>query len=71
MDNSLQKIDVIYYLHRDGVLVPFEDAAKIMTFVSSDFIRNQTGYEVIDKIRREYFSLATMLDCEIELISHS
>lgn len=52
MDNSSQTIDAIYYLERDGVLLPFEDAVKVMSFASTDFIYNQTGYEVVDKVRR-------------------
>ncbi len=53
MDNSSQTIDAIYYLERDGVLLPFEDAVKVMSFASTDFIYNQTGYEVVDKVRRK------------------
>lgn len=53
VDNSSQTIDVIYYLEKDGILLPYEDALKVMSFVSDDYIHNQTGYEVVDKIRRK------------------
>lgn len=53
VDNSSQTIDVIYYLEKDGVLLPYEDAVKVMSFVSTDYIHNKTGYEVVDKVRRK------------------
>ena len=54
VDDSLQTIDVIYYLQKDGILLPFEDAVKVMSFVSNEFIHNQTGYKVVHKVRRKF-----------------
>ena len=54
VDDSLQTIDVIYYLQKNGILLPFEDAVKVMSFVTNDDIRNKTGYEVIHKVHRKF-----------------
>ena len=55
VDDSLKTIDVIYYLQKDGVLLPYEDALKVMSFASKDYIYNQTGYDVIHKVKRNLF----------------
>lgn len=57
MDNNIQTIDVIYYVKRNGVLVPFEDASKLMNFVPDDMIYNVTGYEVKHKVQRMFDEL--------------
>jgi len=55
VDDSLKTIDVIYYLQKDGVLLPYEDALKVMSFASKDYIYNQTGYDVIHKVKRKLY----------------
>ncbi|KAI2795997.1 hypothetical protein BLOT_016200 [Blomia tropicalis] len=51
-DQTLKTIDVVYYIQRNGILIPYDDANKIMSFVSNDYIYNETGLEVVHKIRR-------------------
>ena len=49
----MKTIDVVYYIQRNGILIPYDDANKIMSFVSNDYIYNETGLEVVHKIRRK------------------
>lgn len=53
VDNSIQTVDVIYYVKRRDILLPYEDAAKVMSFVPEDVIHNITGYEIVHKVQRE------------------
>lgn len=54
-DKSKSELHIIYYVHKNGILVPYEDASQIMTFVSDEYIYNSTGYRVIHKVKRKTF----------------
>lgn len=53
MDSGEGTVDVIYYVHKDGVLLPYEDAAKVMSFVPIEMMANVTGYDVVHRVQRK------------------
>ncbi len=49
------QIHVIYWVERDGVLIPYEDAFSTLSYVSDEEFSEMIGLTVIEKVKRKLY----------------
>lgn len=53
MDKDSNQIHVVYYVQRDGTLIPYEDAFRTLSHISDQEYSQMIGLQVVHKIKRK------------------
>ncbi len=45
---------MIYYIERNGTLIPYEDAFRTLSYITDDKYSEMIGFDVIEKVKRKH-----------------